>query len=150
VGGFGAVLPLIATGASTVVGVGQAINARNVASFNAQSKANDAKEAQMQAAAEEEQLRREQRAFLGKQRAAFAEAGIGPGGTAGLIMDQSDVLAELDALNIRYGGQMRSKGLIAQASAESRSKKGTALLAGSQVLYGASRAYTQRRLIEGE
>lgn len=146
--GFGALLPLIATGASTAVSVAQVVNARNAAKRNEQIAKNDLRQKEMEAAREEEQQRREARSLLGKQRAAFAQAGLGSGGTSALLLDQSDVLAELDALNIRYGGQARSRGLIAQADAESRAARGTAALAGTELLYGASRAYLQSKLIQ--
>lgn len=59
-----------------------------------------------QAAAREQQLRRESAQVLGAQRAAVAESGTGTGGSNGLIMAQDSALAELDALNTRYEGAL--------------------------------------------
>jgi hypothetical protein len=58
-----------------------------------------------QALADEQAHRRETRQFLGRQAAAVAQSGAAPGGTSEALARQSEVLAELDALNIRYHGQ---------------------------------------------
>lgn len=80
--------------------------------------------------------RREARAFLGRQAAAFAEAGVGPG-TSDYVQEQSAILAELDALNIRYRGVLQGRGLLAEAK---NVKKQSKLLAGAQLLAGISDA----------
>jgi hypothetical protein len=63
-----------------------------------------------QTAANEAQVRREARQTLGAQSAAIAESGTGFGGSNALIAAQDAALAELDALNIRYGGRLRMAG----------------------------------------
>lgn len=102
--------------------------------------------ASQQATADEEAQRRETRSVMGSQAAAFAEAGIGTGGTAAGVIRQSAINAELDALNIRYRGQLARAGLFSQAKATRRE---SGLLAGAQLLQGGSNAYTQNRLLKG-
>lgn len=65
--------------------------------------------------AQQMQQRREARQFLGRQRAMAAQAGVGTGGSTADIMEQSEVLAELDALNLAYDGLLRARGFTTQA-----------------------------------
>lgn len=120
-----------------------------IAQMNAQILRQASRDELNVAARDEEALRREARMRIGRQQAAQAEAGIGTTGSAGLLLEQSSILAELDALNIRYGGELRSKGLLAQSgalSARGRSvRRNTGLLAGAQLLTGWSDAYTKSR-----
>jgi hypothetical protein len=99
---------------------------------------------------DEETQRRAAGQLKGKQRAAIAASGGGYGGSNGLLMDQSDAAAELDALNIRYGGQLRSQGLLSNAKM-TRLQGGNArsqanLQAGGQLLRGASDTYSNYRI----
>lgn len=144
------VVPLILGAAGTAATVGatiaQAQGQRKIADHNAKLDELAAKAALDQAGRDEETQRREASAFLGKQQAAFAEAGLGSEGSAGLLMKQSSVLAELDALNIRYGGRMRGTGLLSQAANTRAAGKASArsggLLAGAQLLSGVGDSYT--------
>lgn len=97
------------------------------ASYDAQRQANErnaavlAQNAQIerqQSNEREEAQRREARMILGQQRASLAQAGTGFGGTAADVMSQSAANAELDALTLRYEGDMRARGLLAQADEE--------------------------------
>lgn len=101
-----------------------------------------ARVAQSQAYADEQTQRRQARAVLGSQAAAMAEAG---GGIDENVVRQSAINAELDALNIRYAGNLRGAGLLSQARAM-RSQGG--LLAGAQLLSGVSGAYTRDRMLK--
>lgn len=83
--------------------------------YNAVVKQQTATAARQQAGAREEQQRRMARQVLGQQRAALAQAGIGMGGSALDIEEQSAVRAELDALTIAYEGELQAKGLLAAA-----------------------------------
>lgn len=98
----------------------------------AQSKAleADARIVQQQGYRDEEAQRRGARRLLGAQAASFAQAG--GGGDAG-VMRQSAVEAELDALNIRYGSQLKAHGLRRAASDVKRQGR---YLAGAQALSG--------------
>lgn len=85
------------------------------ANYNATVQRQQADQALAVANADEERQRRAGRAVLGQQRAAIAESGGGFGGSAFDIMSDSATAAELDALNIRYQGQLQSRGFRAQA-----------------------------------
>lgn len=99
-----------------------------------------AEAAEEQGGRDEEAQRREGRQAIGRLAASMSEAG----GVDEGVLKQSTVLAELDALNVRYGAQLEAKGL--QRSATSISKQ-TGLLAGAQILTGLSRARTLNRTI---
>jgi hypothetical protein len=64
----------------------------------------------------ETQQRRESRIKAGERLTAMAQSGTGLGGSNADVFRQSEVLAELDALNIRYEGELESKGLLNQAN----------------------------------
>lgn len=74
-----------------------------------------ARTARQQAGLDEEAQRRQNRQFLATQRAAIGQSGIGFGGTPGLLQEDSAMQAELDALNIRYGGELQASNLLNQA-----------------------------------
>jgi hypothetical protein len=92
--------------------------------------------AMKQALADEQAQRREARQFLGRQAAAFAQNGS-VGGTAELLTRQSNVLANLDALNIRY------KGLATRATNEGQARltrRRANMQAGVELLKGFEKA----------
>jgi hypothetical protein len=118
----------VAIAAATMKAVG-AIRQGNAqaAAYESQAQANDynAQVAQQNAAtasaqgnANEEAQRRQARIALGQQRASIAEAGIGTGGSASDLYEQSVSNSELDALNIRYQSQLQSTGYLNQAGLE--------------------------------
>lgn len=109
--------------------------AESAAMFRAQAEASTE-----QGGRDEEAQRREGRQAIGKLAASMAEAG----GIDEGVLKQSTVLAELDALNIRYGAALEAKGLSRSATSISRQ---TGLLAGAQILTGLSRARTANRTI---
>lgn len=118
--------------------VGGAIQAyATLKAGKAQSKAlkRQARATFQQSAQDEYQQRREARELMGRQAAGFAEAGIGYGGTTELVMRDSAIKAELDALNIRYRGVLQGRGLQAEARNVKRQSR---LLAGAQLLSGLS------------
>lgn len=148
---FAAAVPyLVGAGtlATTAATVAQAQGQAKVAGYTANLREQEAKVAQAASLRDEEAQRRESNAILGKQRAAIAEAGLGSGGTTGMLADQSSVLAELDALNIRYNGLLRGAGLLSDAAMTRfggrQIARSAGLLAGQQLLSGAAdtgRAY---------
>ena len=97
--------------------------------------------ARQQGRADEEAQRREGRQFIGKQAAAMSEAG----GIDEKVLEQSAAKAELDALNIRYGAQLESTGLLSAAKSV---KKQSRFLAGTQLLSGITNAYAYSRAIK--
>lgn len=89
------------------------------ANYNAQILEQNAATERQQANLREETQRRQARQVLGAQAASLAQAGIGlGGGSAADLMEQSATNAELDALSIRYEGDMRARGLLASAEQE--------------------------------
>jgi hypothetical protein len=131
----------------------QGKEAKSAAEYNAQLSEQESASASNQSLRDEEAQRRAARMQKGRAVTALAESGGGSGGSNGLLLDQSDAAAELDALNIRYGGLMRSSALRNQATltrlsgrnAESQS----GLLAGASLLRGASDTYRNYRLVNG-
>lgn len=112
-------------------------NARAQANiYNAKVKEMQAGIARQQADAREEQQRRKGRQLLGAQRAAIAESGVGFMGSALDIAEESSTRAELDALTIRYEGELESKGLLADAEQERYESK-VNVMAGKNAMAGA-------------
>lgn len=113
-----------------------------------------------QASAQEEAQRRQSGAYLGRQRAALGDSGTGSLGSGSNfdVARQSAVNAELDALNIRYAGQLRGAQYLqtaynyhagAGASAEQAAGVGSNLLP-TAALAGVSsyaRSYTGGRAL---
>jgi len=120
--------------------------------YEATIAAQNAQVARQQANAREEAQRRHARQVLGDQRAALAESGVGLSGSSADIYRQSAANAELDALNIRYEGELAARGLLAQSeldryggrvdrsNAKGAKRAGT-LDAATTLLTGGSKAY---------
>lgn len=152
-----------ATAASAVIGAYSAIQSgknqsaqyraqQDAANYNAEIQSQNARVARQQAGAREEAHRRQARQVLGEQRAALAQAGAGLSGSAADVYGQSAANAELDALNIRYEGELDARGLLAQSelttfegkvsgmNAKSAKRAGY-VNAASSLLAGGSKAY---------
>jgi len=126
--------------------VSQGMDANSAANANAAALGQQAHVVQSQAYADEQTQRRQSRQVLGEQAAAIAQAGGGAGGTSAKVVEQSGINAELDALNIRYGGTMKASGLMAQAAAEKA--QGRSALVQSGFLAGANllKGYAARKV----
>lgn len=103
-----------------------------------------AREAAAQGYLDEAAQRRQARAQLGEQAAAIAQAGIGYGGTTALVMQDSELAAEMDALNFRYRGLQQSRALRSAARA---TKKQSYMLAGGKLLSGIAKNKDQRTIL---
>lgn len=90
--------------------------AQRAAEFNAATMEAEARIARAQGGAREEQQRRRAREFLGTQRAAAGQAGVGLGGSIADVLGDSAAEAELDALNIRYESNLQALGMENQAA----------------------------------
>lgn len=87
--------------------------------YNADVAAQNAEIAWQQAGAREEAQRRRGRMYIGKQYASIAQAGIDPNsGSAADVLAQSAAETELDALNLRYEGDMQARGFTIQSEQE--------------------------------
>lgn len=102
-----------------------------------------------QASAREDQQRRRSAMELGRQAAAFAQSGVDPtSGSAMRVAADSAAQAELDALNLRYEGQMQAFGYTREAAIE-RQRARYARNAGyfgavTSILGGGAQAYGMR------
>ena len=83
--------------------------------YNAQVSRDQAQQALGVSTAQQLQLRREARQLAGRQRAAAAQSGVGSGGSTADIMERTETLSELDALNVAYEGALRAHGYSTQA-----------------------------------
>jgi hypothetical protein len=119
-------IALVASAATAAVGAvaeGQAQKEAykaqaNVNEYNAKVSDMNAQIARNNASVREEAMRRKSRQILGQQRGALGQAGIEMSGSALDIVQQSTTMAELDALNTRYEGDLQARGLIATAAGE--------------------------------
>lgn len=120
--------------------------------YNATIAEQNAAVKRQQYVAQEEAQRRQAKQVLGEQRAALAQAGIGLSGSASDVYGQSAARAELDALNIRYSGELDARGLLAQSDQyrydasvnrmnATSARRGGYLNAASALLSGASASY---------
>jgi hypothetical protein len=119
----------------------------NAADYNAAVSRFMAKQYAKASGAEQLGLRRQQRQFLGTQRAAIAQAGIGTGGSAADVVEESTTLAELDAMNLAYEGASRF--MAAMTQADMLEATGIALRAGSTSAKAAGRIGAYRSLLSG-
>lgn len=130
-------IPLIIAAVGTGVSIYQANQSSRAQKeqYAAQARANAYNEAVLRERAEqaasaanqrEEQLRVSQRLDRGKRLAFIAQSHTGFEGTNLDVERQNDILGELDALNVRYQGQLEAQGLLSQAGLE-RMYQGTNL-----------------------
>lgn len=107
-----------AVGAAVVAGVGALSNAnakKNSDHYNQQVEEQRGAIAVQQASTNETAQRRRAAMFIGRQTSSVAE-NAGLSGTGLDLIEQSSTEAEMDALNIRYGGQLGK--LSASANAQ--------------------------------
>jgi len=154
----------MAAGAFGSIGAGnsaaaQQRSAAQAAEYNAQVDRNRADNAMQVANANEEAQRRHARIVMGQTRAGLAQAGIGAEGSASDVLQQSSGNAELDALNIRYQGQLQAQGLTNQANLDdytartarsnaSSARTGGWLNAGASLLSSAGTAYGRNATLQ--
>jgi hypothetical protein len=91
---------------------------------NAQLLQMNASAAGQQAAAREALVRRRAAAMQGEARAGMASTGTAISGSNLGLLEQAGQEAELDALTIRYEGEMERRGLMAQAAQEAYQARG--------------------------
>lgn len=105
-------------GAASGIGQLMAGNAAEAAGeFNADVLRQNARTVRQQGARTEEMIRRKQALFKGQQRAAIAQSGVKlDTGSALDVQEQSEIEMELDVMTQRYETEMRSLGLMTQAT----------------------------------
>lgn len=115
------------------------------AEANAQIAEADAKAAEQKAKYDEDLHRQRVRKILSSQRAAIGSSGVSVEGSPLLALEETAREGELDALAIRYGGDVsasRSRSEAALSRQEGRSAQRAGYIqAGSTLLTGGARAY---------
>ena len=146
-------IPLIAAAGSAMGGtmgvIGAALSAvgalagakaeSDAAKYNAKVATQQADQASSAANQQEEAQRRKARIFQGEQRAAISESGTGLGGSNLDIERQSEIMQELDALNIRYEGNVQRTGLLNQAAlykSQAKSAMTKGIISAAGTLFG--------------
>ena len=140
----------IALLAATTISAAGALQAgksqQDMAEYNARV-AEQSAVAATEKAAYDEQIHREQvRKVLSKQRALYGKSGVDMTGSPLLVLEDTAKTGELDALAIRYGGEIEasrarsgaglSKAQGSQARTASYLQAGTTLLTGGSQAYG--------------
>ena len=137
---------LIATIASAVVAAGgTAVSAdasRRAANTNADIQEQNAAAARAKSNYDEQRHRESVQKMLSTQRALYGKSGVDMSGSPLLVMEDTAAQGELDALAIRYGGdvasaQQRSAANLSRMQASDYQTAGY-LKAGSSLLSGAS------------
>lgn len=79
--------------------------------FNADMAERNAAQTRLAAAQEERLSRIQARKQIGSMKSAYGASGVNLEGSPVDVLAESIAMAELDALNIRYGGEMKARGL---------------------------------------
>ena len=138
-------IPYILAGVAAVAAVSQAQSARSAAKHNAAIAERNALLSRRQAAMNEAAQRKDAYRAMGRIRAGYSAAGVTLEGTPLDVLEDSAAEAELDALNIRYKGELSAIGYQGEAGLQRMRAKsalstgvfnaGTALLAGAGGYY---------------
>lgn len=120
-------LPLLIAGtAISAMGAIQSANSQagamnqqaGASRYNAEISRQQADQALSVSTAQQLQQRREARQLMGRQRAAAAQSGVGFGGSTSDMLERTETLSELDALNIAYEGALKAHGYSSQSDME--------------------------------
>lgn len=141
----GVAIAVIGIGVGVGTSMVQAENAEDIADYNAKMDKRAADDAIERGAIDAADKRQQTRQLIARQHAVQAASGFNTSqGTAGLIMEETAGMGELDALKILNNAQRQASGLKAQGDLETykgnaASRAGTLNAAGS-VLQGAGTA----------
>lgn len=139
-------------GAATAMAAGGAVYAgdqqRKAANMNADIAEQNAIAERNKAAYDENIHRESVRKLLSSQRALYGKSGVDMTGSPLLVMEDTAGQGELDALAIRYGGDIaaakqRSSANLSRMQGKS-AQTASYFQAGSTLLSGASQAYTTK------
>ena len=136
-------IPFIAAAASATATIAETAQARKVGETQARGLEEAARAASLEAGVAEEAQRRQAREAFGETRAAGAQMGLLESASFADAYSAAATAAELDALNIRYEGEGRRRGLMFEAGATRAAKPlwGPAILsAGTNALMAFSAA----------
>ena len=126
---------VIAAGAGVYSADQQRRAGNQQADYNAAVAEEDAKAAKAKAEYDEKAHRENVRKILATQRALYGKSGLSMEGSPLLVMEDTEKQGELDALAIRYGGDV--------ASARARSEANVAKMTGRNNAYAAKAGYMQ-------
>ena len=133
----------VGTIVSVAGSVAGGVQGYQMAQYNAKVAQRQAQAAKMQAQFEEDRLRDKAARTMGSARAAYGKSGVLMEGSPLDVMAQSATDAEMDALALRWGGNLRANNYRAQARMDE--SEGNAALwggfarAGTSLLTGASK-----------
>jgi hypothetical protein len=109
-----------ASGGLQAVGAISEGNAKKAAAdYNARMALNNAAQTRVQAAEEERRSRIMARKQIGSMRAGYAKSGVTMEGSPLDVLEESASTAELDALTIRHGGEVKAQAFENEARLES-------------------------------
>ena len=148
-------IALIVIGASAAVGATGALYSgeqqRKAASYSADVAEHAARSAQEKAAYDEEMHRERIRKILSTTRSLYGKSGVDMTGTPLLALEESAAQGEMDALAIRYGGDVaaaRQRSEAALLRMQGRAAQTSSYFqAGSTLLQGAGSMYTTKALM---
>lgn len=134
--------------ASSVVSAGGAVYSgqmqKQAADYNAQVSNVNALMAENKAKADEQAHRAMVAKILSSQKALYGKSGLSMEGSPLLVMEDTAIQGELDALTIRYGGDVAAAQARSQANIQrmqgSAARTASYITAGSTLLSGASQA----------
>ncbi len=108
---------VISAGVGAVSAISAGQSQKNASEYQAQVADQNAKLAVRNAGAQEEDQRRRARQFQGRQLAAIGESGAGLSGSTADLFRESLFSSEMDALNIRYEGELGKTSFNNEANA---------------------------------
>lgn len=141
-----AAMPIMALGGivGAIGSIQQGNAAKEAAEYNAFLADRNAILVEKQTAEEERRLRVQSRKELGGMRAGYGASGVTSEASVADIMEESAATAELDALTLRYGGQMQAQAYRETAGIERRAganaQKAGYMNAASSLLLSGGRA----------
>ena len=134
---------LLSAAVGALGAIQQARSSAAASEFNAQVADNNAITAEQNAAADERQQRRTASREAASSRARIGAAGVSLEGSPLDVLEDQALEAELDALNLRYGGKLQASNYRSQAQLDrsrARSAKTQGFIsAGTSLLNGAAK-----------
>lgn len=141
-------------GAGTAISAGgsivKGIQESKMASYNAKVYENEAEAIKAKAVYDEKMQQADVKRFIGTQRAGYGASGValGAGGSPETVVNQTALQGMMDAIAIRYGGDVaaiQAKNQAALAKWQSRNYLSSGLFgAGATLLSGAGQIYGLR------
>ncbi len=146
---LGTLASVAGTTVSAVSAIAEGRAAKRAAEFNARVAEREAAATKERSAFEEARSRRRTRSFLSTQRALFGASGVNLAGSPLRVLEETASEGELEALAIRFGGDIASTRALSQAAvsrfAGSQAERAGFLRAGTTLLTGGGRSIRRRK-----